>query len=180
MRNLGFQFELTPEKAYLSCARIGMRKMVLKTAISTHLILDLQDVAWYMSQVHFKTPQVKSSFSQRDHFEYCQIAVKQDVQEEEALVTGDYWQVDPLRRELIRHHKDKRRNLHEMNRSDETPIPKDQLLDERERERHIKSSKRARRRFFTRTTSVKRGRGFLIRVKSSGRARPSTRSRRTT
>ena len=35
MRNLGFQFELTPEKAYLSCARIGMRKMVLKTAIST-------------------------------------------------------------------------------------------------------------------------------------------------
>ena len=62
MRNLGFQFELTPEKAYLSCARIGMRKMVLKTAISTHLILDLQDVAWYMSQVHFKTPQVKSFF----------------------------------------------------------------------------------------------------------------------
>ena len=62
MRNLGFQFELTPEKAYLSCARIGMRKMVLKTAISTHLILDLQDIAWYMSQVNFKTPQVKSFF----------------------------------------------------------------------------------------------------------------------
>ena len=59
MRNLGFQFELTRDKAYLSWARIGMRKMVLKTAISTHLILDLQDVAWYMSQVHFKTPQVK-------------------------------------------------------------------------------------------------------------------------
>ena len=109
MRNLGFQFELTPEKAYLSCARIGTRKMVLKTAISTHLILDLQDVAWYMSQVHFKTPQVKRFFSQHDHFEYSQIAVKQDVQEEEALVTGDYWQVDPLRRELIRHHKDKRK-----------------------------------------------------------------------
>ena len=132
MRNLGFQFELTPEKAYLSCARIGMRKMILKTAISTHLILDLQDVAWYMSQVHFKTPQVKSFFSQHDHFEYSQIAVKQDDQGEEALVTGDYRQVDPLRRELIRHHKDKRRNLHEMNRSDETPIPKDQLLDETE------------------------------------------------
>ena len=82
MRNLGFQFELAPEKAYLSCARIGMRKMVLKTAISTHLILDLQDVAWYMSQVHFKTPQVKSFFSQYDHFEYSQIFVKQDVQEE--------------------------------------------------------------------------------------------------
>ena len=56
MRNLGFQFQLDPDKAYLSCARIGMRKMVLKTAMSTHLILDLQDVAWYMSQVQFKTP----------------------------------------------------------------------------------------------------------------------------
>ena len=53
MRNPGFQFELTPEKAYLSCARIGMRKKVLKTAICTHLILALQDAAWYMSQVHF-------------------------------------------------------------------------------------------------------------------------------
>ena len=60
MRNLGFQLELTPEKAYLSCARIGMRKMVLRTAISTHLILDLQDVAWYMGQVYFKTPTRKS------------------------------------------------------------------------------------------------------------------------
>ena len=60
-----------------------------------------------MSQVHFKTPQIKSFFSQHDHFEYSQIAVKQDVhEEEEALVTGDYWQVDPLRRELIRQEKE--------------------------------------------------------------------------
>ena len=68
MRNLGFQFELAPDKAYLSCARIGMRKMVLKTAIGTHLILDLQAAAWYPSQVKFKTPQVKIFFSQHDHF----------------------------------------------------------------------------------------------------------------
>ena len=135
MRNLGFQFELTPEKAYLFCARIGIRKMVLKTAISTHLILDLQDIAWYMIQVQFKTPRVKSFFSQHD-------AVKQDVHEEETLVTGDYWQVDPLRRELIRHHKDKRKNLHEMDRSDETPIPKDQLLDERETHQEFQKSKK--------------------------------------
>ena len=179
MRNLGFQFELTPEKAYLSCAGIGMRKMVLKTAISPHRILDLQDVAWYMSQVHFKTPQVKSFFSQHDHFQYSQIAVKQDVQEEEeALVSGDYWQVDGLRRELIRHHKDKRMNLDEMNRSETTPIPKDQLLDERERLTWC--SRRAERRFSTRTTGAVKRRGFLNRVKNSGRARPSTRSRRTT
>ena len=61
MRNLGFQFELTPEKASLSCARIGMRKMVLKTATSTHLILDLQDIAWYMSQIHFKIPRTTTT-----------------------------------------------------------------------------------------------------------------------
>ena len=178
MRNLGFQFELTPDKAYLSCARIGMRKMVLKTAISTHLILDLQDVAWYMSQVNFKTPQVKSFFSKHDHFEYSQIAVQQDQQDEEALVTGDYWQVDGLRRELIRHHKDKRQYLHEMQRSETTPIPKDQLLDERER--LILSTRRVGRRFFTRTTGALRRRGFLTRWKNSGRARRPTRSRRTT
>ena len=57
---------------------------------------------------------------------------EKEEEEEEALVSGDCWQVDGLRRELIRHHKDKRMNLHEMNRSETTPIPKDQLLDERE------------------------------------------------
>ena len=123
---------LLHDKAYLSCTRIGTRKTVRKTAISTHLILDLQDVAWYMSQVNFKNPQVKSFFSIHDHFEYSQIAVQQDQQDEEALVTGDYWQVDGPRRELIRYHKDKRQYLHEMQRSETTPIPKDQLLDERE------------------------------------------------
>ena len=130
MRNLGFQFELTPDEAYLSCARIGMRKMVLKTAISIHLILDLQDVAWYMSQINFKTPQVKSFFSQHDHFEYSQIAVQHDRQDEEALVVwclvaSDYWQDDG-------HHKEKRMSLHEMHRAETPPIPRGQLLDERE------------------------------------------------
>ena len=97
-----------------------------------------------MSQVHFKTPQVKSFFSQHDHFEYSQIAVKQDVQEEEeeALVSGDCWQVDGLRRELISYHKDKRMNLHEMNRSETTPIPKDELLDERETHMELQKSRK--------------------------------------
>jgi len=57
-------------------------------------------------------------------------------------VTGEYWQVDPLLRELIRHHKDKSKNLHEMNRSDETPIPKGQLLDERETHQEFQKSKK--------------------------------------
>ena len=105
VRNLGFQFELTPDKAYLSCARIGMRKMVLRVAISIHLILDWIGfarccVAHEPSSFQDST-KIKSFFSQHDHFEYSQIAVKQGVQqEEEALVTGDYWQVDGLRREL--------------------------------------------------------------------------------
>ena len=142
MRNLGFQFELKPDTAYLSCARIGMRKMVLKTAISINLILDLKDVAWYMSQINFKTPQVKSFFSKHDHFEYSLIAVQQDQQDEEALLTADYWQVDGPRRELIRHHKDKRQYLHEMQRSETTPIPKDQLLDERETHIEYQKSKK--------------------------------------
>ena len=105
-----------------------MRKIVLKTAISTHLIFDLQNVAWHMSPIHVKIPQIKSFLSQHERFVYSQIAVKQNVQDEETLVTGDYWQVDPLRPEFIRHHKDKRRNLHEMNRSDGTPIPKGQFF----------------------------------------------------
>ena len=118
----------------------------LKTANSIHLILDLQDVSWYMSQVHFKTPQVKSFFSQRDHFEYSQVAVKQSVQEEEALVTGGYWQVDGLRRELIRHHKDKRQNLLR-----QLQFRKIIFLM---REKLTLSSRRARRRFPTRTTGA--------------------------
>ena len=64
-----------------------------------------------MSQVNFKTPQVRSFLSQHDHFEFSQMAVQQDQQDEEALVTSDFWQVDGLRRELIRHHGEKRINL---------------------------------------------------------------------
>ena len=115
--------------------------MVLKTAISTHLILDLQDVAWYMRQVKIKTPQVKGFFSKHDHFEYSQISVQKDQEEGEALVSSDYWQVDGLRRELIRHHRDKRRLLHEMERA-ETPILKEHLLDERETRMDMEKSKK--------------------------------------
>ena len=61
-----------------------------------------------------------------------------------ALVTGDYWQVDGLHRELIRHHKDKRQYsyLHETQRSETTPFPKDQLLDERETHIEYQKSKK--------------------------------------
>ena len=151
--------------------------MVLKTAISTHLILDLQHVAWYMSQVNFKTPQVKSFFSQHDHFEYSHITVEQDDQQEgEALVSSGYWQVDGLRRELIRHHRDRRRlymNWKEL-----------RLQFQRSifwmTGRLTWTMRRARRRFFTRTTGMRRGRGFLTRWRNSAKAKRSTRSRTTT
>ena len=160
MRNLGFQVELTPDKAYLSYARIGMRKMVLKTAISTHLIIDLQDVAWYMSQVNFKTPQVKSFFSQHDHFEHSQITVEQDDQQEgQALVSSDYWQVDGLRRELIRHHRDRRRLLHEMERA-ETPIPKEHLLDERKTHMDYEKSKLSKKKVLHKDTWREKRKSF--------------------
>ena len=143
MRNLGFQFELTPENAYLSCSRIGMRKMSLKTANSTHLILDLQDLAWYMSLVDFRATTVKSFYATKEcHFEYGQLSV--DTEKPvmtEAYFTQDYWQVDSLRRELIRHHRDFRRNLHDMEPS-KTPIPKENLKEERETHIEYKNGKK--------------------------------------
>ena len=42
---------------------------------------------------------------------YSQIAVQQDDQQDEAaLVISDFWQVDGLRRELIRHHRKNERS----------------------------------------------------------------------
>ena len=38
--------------------------------------MDFQDIAWYMSAVYFKTPEVTSFFSQHEHFEYSQLSVE--------------------------------------------------------------------------------------------------------
>ena len=100
MRNLGFQFELSPQKSFLNCTRLGIWKHQLRMAKSTHLVMDFQDIAWYMSAVYFKTPEVTSFFSQHEHFEYSQLSV-----ETFAYATDDDWEIDYHRRELIRHHK---------------------------------------------------------------------------
>ena len=73
---------------------------------STHLVMDFQDIAWYMSAVYFKTPEVTSFFSQHEHFEYSQLSV-----EAFAYATDDDWEIDYRRRELIRHHKTLRSQL---------------------------------------------------------------------
>ena len=121
MRNLGFQFELSPQKSFLNCTRLGIWKHQLRMAKSTHLVMDFQDIAWYMSAVYFKTPEVTSFFSQHEHFEYSQLSV-----ETFAYATDDDWEIDYQRRELIRHHKTLRSQLFKISGS-KCPISFDDL-----------------------------------------------------
>ena len=121
MRNLGFQFELSPQKSFLNCTRLGIWKHQLRMAKSTHLVMDFQDIAWYMSAVYFKTPEVTSFFSQNEHFEYSQLSV-----ETFAYATDDDWEIDYHRRELIRHHKTLRSQLFKISGS-KCPISFDDL-----------------------------------------------------
>ena len=121
MRNLSFQFELSPQKSFLNCTRLGIWKHQLRMAKSTHLVMDFQDIAWYMSAVYFKTPEVTSFFSQHEHFEYSQLSV-----ETFAYATDDDWEIDYHRRELIRHHKTLRSQLFKISGS-KRPISFDDL-----------------------------------------------------
>ena len=121
MRNLGFQFELSPQQSFLNCTRLGMWKHKLRMSKSTHLVMDFQDIAWYMSAVYFKTPEVQSFFSQSEHFEYSQLSV-----ETFAFATDDDWEIDYHRKELIRHHKTYRSQLFKIVGS-KCPIPFDDL-----------------------------------------------------
>ena len=121
MRNLGFQFELSPQKSFLNCTRLGIWKHQLRMSKSTHLVMDFQDISWYMSAVYFRTPEVTSFFSQREHFEYSQLSV-----ETFAYATDDDWEIDYHRRELIRHHKTLRSQLFKISGS-KCPISFDDL-----------------------------------------------------
>ena len=53
MRNLRFQFDLQPDKAFLSSSVLGIENMQLKVAPSSHLVLDLIDLSEYMWHVRF-------------------------------------------------------------------------------------------------------------------------------
>ena len=88
---------------------------------STHLVMDFQDIAWYMSAVYFKTPDVQSFFSEFEHFEYSQLSV-----ETFAFATDDDWEIDYHRKELIRHHKTSCSQLFKIEGS-KNPIPFDDL-----------------------------------------------------
>ena len=92
----------TPDP-YYSSKQYYFRTSIVKR---THLVMDFQDIAWYMSTVYFKTPEVQSFFSQSEHFEYSQLSV-----ETFAFTTDDDWEIDYHRKELIRHHKTYRSQL---------------------------------------------------------------------
>ena len=98
-----------------------MWKHKLRMSKSTHLVVDFQDIAWYMSAVYFKTPDVQSFFSQFEHFEYSQLSV-----ETFAFATDDDWEIDYHRKELICHHKTYRSQLFKIVGS-KRPIPFDDL-----------------------------------------------------
>ena len=102
MRNLGFQFKLPPHKSFLGCIRLGIWKHQLRMSKSTQLVMDFQDIAWYMSAVHFKTLEVQSFFSQHEHFSQ---------HETFASAHDDDSEIDYHRKELIRHHKTVRSQL---------------------------------------------------------------------
>ena len=121
MRNLGFQFELSPQKSFLNCTRLGIWKHHLRMSKSTHLVMDFQDIAWYMNAVYFKAPGVTSFFPQHEHFEYSQLSV-----ETFAYATDDDREIDYHRRELIRHHKTLRSDLFKISGS-KCPISFDDL-----------------------------------------------------
>ncbi len=100
LRNLGFQFELSPQKSFLTCNRIGIWKHQLRMSKSTHLDMDFQDIAWCMSEVYSKTPDVQSFSSHPEQFENSQLSV-----ETFAFATDHDWEIDYHKRELIRHHE---------------------------------------------------------------------------
>ena len=130
MRNLGFELRLTPQHAYLTSVPLGIKYLELKVAASTHLVLDFQDIAWYLSEVRLQARREKSFYSHFTHYEYGHISVDHNSDEDEAehaYPVVDYWEVDVHKRELIRHHKDYRKILFPATKS--CPVDTDLLED---------------------------------------------------
>ena len=121
MRNLRFQFDLHPDKAYLSSPVLGIKNMTLKVARSTHLILDLLDVCSYMWNVKFEKHKKVSFFTDHKHFEFGYN------QKEEVVALDDEWIMNEPEMELIRLHKKER---HQTFVPSSTPIPPE-FLDSR-------------------------------------------------
>ena len=133
MRNLRFQFDLHPDKAYLSSPVLGIKNMTLKVARSTHLILDLLDVCSYMWNVKFEKHKKVSFFTDFKHFEFGYN------QKEEVFALDDEWVMNEPEMELIRLHK---RERHQTFLPSSTPIPPEFLDSKRKTILEFKNGKK--------------------------------------
>ena len=133
MRNLRFQFDLHPDKAYLSSPVLGIKNMTLKVARSTHLILDLLDVCEFMWNVKFEKHKKVSFFTDHKHFEFGYN------QNEEVFALDDEWIMNEPEMELIRLHK---RERHQTFLPSSTPIPPEFLDSKRKTILEFKNGKK--------------------------------------
>ena len=133
MRNLRFQFDLHPDKAYLSSPVLGIKNMNLKVARSTHLILDLLDVCEFMWNVKFEKHKKVSFFTDHKHFEFGYN------QNEEVFALDDEWIMNEPEMELIRLHK---RERHQTFLPSSTPIPPEFLDSKRKTILEFKNGKK--------------------------------------
>ena len=133
MRNLRFQFDLHPDKAYLSSPVLGIKNMNLKVARSTHLILDLLDVCEFMWNVKFEKHKKVSFFTDHKHFEFGYN------QNEEVFALDDEWIMNEPEMELIRLHK---RERHQTFVPSSTPIPPEFLDSKRKTILEFKNGKK--------------------------------------
>ena len=133
MRNLRFQFDLLPDKAYLSNPVLGIKNMTLRVARSTHLILDLLDVCSYMRNAKFEKHKKVSFFADHKHFEFGYH------QKEEIFALDDEWIINEPEMELIRLHK---RGRHQTFVPSSTPIPPEFLDSRRKTIMEFKNGKK--------------------------------------
>ena len=131
MRNLRFQFDLQPDKAFLSSPVLGIENMQLKAAPSSHLVLDLIDLSEYMWHVRFEKFKKSSFLTYYMHYEYGfhqklsgGSSLEEEPEEPEELVfaTDDEWMIDENKMELIRVRK-KTRQIKYDPKDGQTPIP---------------------------------------------------------
>ena len=132
MRNLRFKISLEPDEALLSSSVLGMKNLPLKVARSSHLMLDLIDVAWHMWGVRFDAHKKVSFFMTNEHhFEYGYKLVTKECsppgeESSEALVVEDEWHLDEGNHRLIRVHRKERVQSFAPSKGN-TPIPLEYL-----------------------------------------------------
>ena len=131
MRNLRFQFDLQPDKAFLSSPIRGIENMQLRVAPSSHFVLDAIDLSEYMWHVRFGKFKKSSFLTYYLHYEYGfhqktsgGSSLEEAPEEPENLVfaTDDEWVVDENKMELIRVRKKMRQSKYDPKKG-HTPIP---------------------------------------------------------